>query len=639
MDPTAAAAALAPAFQRGAIAETADLLPPSLRAAGYSCEAIDDAAAPFLRFIARLHDTIMSPRQRRSLLQKHAPRVVIVGGGPAGLSAALVAHAAGSIVTVIEQRLTRSRPVWFDLEPPGDEVGGSTENSPPTSQALLQSWGFDEFASEEINATLRVVQDERGSRVRTVQCQALERFLEACARLVGVNVLVGTTFNGACAVDGSDAVVALVSESSPTDKGADAVNAASIPQAAGEPLVLPTCPPGTSPAGTLTPGGTPRLRNGLAFDLLIGADGSHSTVRSSLGLAHASRSSFTAANGHFARSMDTGISQVSLIVSFALDPATGRCPAPKRDPSTGFAVAPHEIAWEEAGVSSAWKRLYEPYCELQILFDASLGEELLTAYEAHREVHRREGELLGKRSGSSQATGNRGFNRREERGGGDEAAGADTALARALPLDLLLRVCNHLLEVPLADETALLAALRRPGGPGSPPDAALFRISIRRAEAAGRVLLTPPPAADGQGTSAKRSSGGALALLRGDALVTPHYRLGVGINHALETLSHWSHLLRDVWGRGGRAAFLHADLHDGDASGAAGAAGALLAAWEASTGADARQLADWQNRVIHLEARCGLLVQGGARVLVRDRASRALREAELSPSHLRSLKC
>ena len=44
-----------------------------------------------------------------------------VGGGPSGLTAALVAHREGANVTLIEKRdFHYSRPVWFDLEP-GDD--------------------------------------------------------------------------------------------------------------------------------------------------------------------------------------------------------------------------------------------------------------------------------------------------------------------------------------------------------------------------------------------------------------------------------------------------------------------------------------------------------------------------------------
>ena len=52
--------------------------------------------------------------------------VLVVGAGPAGLPAALVAHREGAIVTLVEQRTERTRPVWFDLQPAAaaDEAEG-----------------------------------------------------------------------------------------------------------------------------------------------------------------------------------------------------------------------------------------------------------------------------------------------------------------------------------------------------------------------------------------------------------------------------------------------------------------------------------------------------------------------------------
>ena len=223
---------------------------------------------------------------------------------------------------------------------------------------------------------------------------------------------------------------------------------------------------------------------------------------------------------------------------------------------------------------------------------------MLSAFEAHRNA-----------SGL-------GGNRRGGDGGGnfpdDDELPPLRSLARALPLALLLRVCRKVLIAPpiVVDERSMVRALRRAAGA---LDVALFRIVIRRAAAAGRVL---------------RSAGGesgALSVLRGDALVTPHYRLGVGVNHALETTTHLAGLLTQIWGRGGRAAV------GGDGR----AAGELVEAWGRAAGADAHALADYQQRVIRLEAGCGLLVFG-ERVFARG-ARRALRE--LGDTELAALKC
>jgi 2-polyprenyl-6-methoxyphenol hydroxylase-like FAD-dependent oxidoreductase len=58
----------------------------------------------------------------------HRTRVVVVGGGPAGLLSAVTAAQAGCDVLVLEQRMEYVRNVWFDIT-------GKQLNSP--SQELL----------------------------------------------------------------------------------------------------------------------------------------------------------------------------------------------------------------------------------------------------------------------------------------------------------------------------------------------------------------------------------------------------------------------------------------------------------------------------------------------------------------------
>ena len=157
----------------------------------------------------------------------------------------------------------------------------------------------------------------------------------------------------------------------------------------------------------------------------------------------------------------------------------------------------------------------------------------------------------------------------------------------------------------------MVQMLRRGSGPHAPPDATVFRIAIRRAEAAGRVLLG-------------RDGHAALAVLRGDALITPHYRLGIGINFAFDTLTHVNALITGAWGRGGRAALT------------GGSTSNLLEQWERGAGSDAHALSDYQLGVIYVEAVCGLLVFGG-RVFERSRGRRELRE--LGAREISALDC
>ena len=54
---------------------------------------------------------------------------------------------------------------------------------------------------------------------------------------------------------------------------------------------------------------------------------------------------------------------------------------PLRRDAAGVPLPPHEPSFDEPGVSTVFKRFFEPYCELQLLFEETLGAELLAAYE------------------------------------------------------------------------------------------------------------------------------------------------------------------------------------------------------------------------------------------------------------------
>jgi alkyl hydroperoxide reductase subunit AhpF len=109
--PQAAAASLSGAFatQNG---KASSLLPTRLRPQG-RCEQFEASAAPLLRFLAKLHSSVQAPalqlQQRRGSRSSQRMRILVVGAGPAGLPAALVAHREGAHVTVVEQRTSRTR--------------------------------------------------------------------------------------------------------------------------------------------------------------------------------------------------------------------------------------------------------------------------------------------------------------------------------------------------------------------------------------------------------------------------------------------------------------------------------------------------------------------------------------------------
>ena len=147
--PTAVAAVLAPALgalSAGFIPSVYELHLSSGTSRAMRCSALEDEAAPWLAYVARLHASLAVPASRWRTLHERSPKLVpralVAGGGPAGLSAALVAHREGASVTIVEQRTRRSRPVWFDLAPNASAVGGGTSSDPPTTstQSLLRDW-------------------------------------------------------------------------------------------------------------------------------------------------------------------------------------------------------------------------------------------------------------------------------------------------------------------------------------------------------------------------------------------------------------------------------------------------------------------------------------------------------------------
>ena len=189
----------------------------------------------------------------------------------------------------------------------------------------------------------------------TVQCHRLERFLELCARLLGVSMRYGVAYAGSCADEESGEALAMITDTDPTAQTPPLPFLEPSPPDGSAPLTLPSCikPDG---GGSLAP-----------FDVLLGADGAKSSVRASLGLPYPPHAEVTAAADSHAEEPATlaAHGQVTLILAFALD-ATGRCPSAQRDLTDAhLEVAPYDVSFDEPGVSAVFKRLYAPYCELQ----------------------------------------------------------------------------------------------------------------------------------------------------------------------------------------------------------------------------------------------------------------------------------
>ena len=363
-----------------------------------ACALLGAAAATLFDFMRRLQASVERPRRalrrRASTLGESPPRVLIVGAGPAGLSAALVAHRHGADVTVLERRPKHTRPVWFDLEPPSEDGGGRTAFG---SQELLRSWGFFSLVSGA-----RLVADEGGSGVQSVQCKILEAFLTLSTALVGARVLLGTAFAAIC-VDERGEFHARYSNATAGGTaggralGGRAPNATPATGLAGLPSVgVPPCgePRGARADGvhrvvSLTngdvrqgeashvegehveseqlannrdirrEGGGRELWNGapaerLPFDVLVGADGQGSHVRRELGLTSIPQAELLTAGGRIHHVMPEAPSQVTLVMALALD-ADGACPLPRRDPQSGLEERAYQVCtWTCTCTCTEW---------------------------------------------------------------------------------------------------------------------------------------------------------------------------------------------------------------------------------------------------------------------------------------------
>ena len=120
-----------------------------------------------------------------------------------------------------------------------------------------------------------------------------------------------------------------------------------------EPLPLPACTHDIPHAWT-------------RFDVLLGADGPASRVRGALRIGSSAQSDFThevrrpglgaTAGGQLHFALPQPVSQVTLIAALEVD-ASGVCPQPRRDPSSGAEVAPYLVGFDEPGVTFCFKRL------------------------------------------------------------------------------------------------------------------------------------------------------------------------------------------------------------------------------------------------------------------------------------------
>jgi 2-polyprenyl-6-methoxyphenol hydroxylase-like FAD-dependent oxidoreductase len=246
--------------------------------------------------------------------------VLVIGGGPIGLLYAIEAIQQGACtVTLVEKRIQYSRKVWFDLY----------SNPWYPSLDILHQYNFSNHtAAPFINTNFSNILS-----AVTIQAKTLEHFLYNVAISKGVKVLRGYQFQSVH-FSGRHYKASLLKLDD-----SSVVN--------------------------------------LPFKLLVGADGSKSKVRDQFNITFEPQQSFKVS--HLNRTIIVeNIHQVSIIVDFKLQPG-GVCPKErKHDLQTGEKLHPWFASLRIPGVSSVFKRFYFDHCQMQILVDRSVGDELLS---------------------------------------------------------------------------------------------------------------------------------------------------------------------------------------------------------------------------------------------------------------------
>ena len=276
-------------------------------------------------------------------------------------------------------------------------------------------------------------------------------------------------------------------------------------------------------------------------DVIFAADGKNSVVRRSAGLESSPQLQLP-------DQPSPPLSQLTLILHFdGIERSEGwECP------SFDETVGPYDTWKGVPGVTAAFKRMWWPYCEMQLLFSERTARTIAEGREDNRALElalRRLFSLLGleKRIGRSSAY---------------------TDYSRSSSSPLISPTTPPLppaAKVLLAEHRAAVAYFGR--------------IRIDRASASSAVL-----------------PGNVLVALRGDALVTAHYRLGIGVNEAFSGLPHVSKLLNKWPSPSPFSLPSHKAMK------------AIRSAWDTSIGARADTMVQRQLEAIYWEAFCGFVV-------------------------------
>jgi hypothetical protein len=177
-----------------------------------------------------------------------------------------------------------------------------------------------------------------------------------------------------------------------------------------------------------------------------------------------------------------------------------QCPQLFRD-ANNQERSPWYAAFQHVELALVFKRFFYSYCELQILFRADEGRRLLEQYQSYNDST----SLFDKQD-------------------------------RLLPWQWVKVVTDMLFETPYQSIDELKDAVQRVQTGAY--DAHLFAIRIRRA--ANNTWIAQ------QREQQQRQVQTPITTLVGDAVVTAHYRLGIGINNAFGALEHFALLIREL---------------------------------------------------------------------------------------------
>jgi FAD binding domain len=480
--------------------------------------------------------------------QKQKKKALVVGAGPAGLLSALAAHRSGLQVTVVEKRTDYVRDIWFDMYP---EPYYSTKLKLERLGIMYQH-------------AVHLRQPENPSVV-SLQAKTLELFLARVVRLLSIPVHYGTQFVTVCSngVANRAHVVArpvhelsnlsstaidkmIEADSDATDRHSLWCNRSTITR-------LFNTSESMLHEHVMT----------MDFDILIGADGPSSRVRHTLDIPifHARDFEPIDTSSHHPRAQTTlhvdNLQQITMIVNFrAVESLSSNdtreliCPEVRDNiPGTTEPLDPWYIAFELLPVSSVFKRFYKgsSSCHMQILFSESSGRGILKqSNEAHRR-HRaqwtaeqtREAERMQqsrrilwtpKRSKNLQPTQqhspfkNFGASVSED----ERTFQLSPDQQSTIPWPLLLQVAHLYFVEPVNGIDALQDMIHR--NSDGKFDITFFPVSIRVA----------------QHLTTHIANSRSVAALVGDATFTAHYRLGVGINSAFDSMGDLTDLLITV---------------------------------------------------------------------------------------------